>query len=188
MFPDRVGRLALDGMEFAKDGWQPWGWGTTSLDNVTNAFEDGIVGECVKAGPGHCELATETVQDDQHYTTLHANLLFRLHNLFYGLIDQPIPGHSSQGPGIVTYEYLTSWFYTILYHPADWKSCAEALASLEKGNATLALEAINEGMWFYKPGREGKDPNSGELSPMVICVSFLKHLYKSTLMITGRCV
>lgn len=171
MFPDRVGRLALDGMEFVKDGWEPWGWGTTSLDNVTNAFEDGIIGECVNAGPEQCALAIETVRNEQHYQELHADLLSRLHKLYIGLIDRPIPGNSAQGPGIVIYEFLTAWLYSILYHPADWKKGAQALADLESGNATLALDLINDEAWSYKLGEKRKDPSSGELSPMVICVS-----------------
>jgi hypothetical protein len=173
MFPDRVGKLVLDGMEYARDGWKPYTWGTTSLDNVTNAFEDGFVGECVKAGPSSCALVTKAVaaEDDEFYLDAHQSLLSRLHDLFEGLVDRPIPGISKYGPGIVTYEYLTSWLYGVMYKPGDWKASAKLLAELEQGNATLALEAINESQWSYKLEMNGTDPTTGELSPLVICVS-----------------
>jgi hypothetical protein len=170
MFPERVGRMVLDGMEFVKDGRTPWGWATSSSDNVTIAFEDGFIGECIQAGPEQCALATETVINTSHYDSLHSELLDRLDKLFRGLVAKPIPGYTSHGPGLITYEYLTSWLYTILYHPAIWKESAKILADLEKGNATLALEATEQIAWSYKPGMD-RDPSSGELLSMVVCVS-----------------
>ena len=37
MFPDRVGRMVLDGLEFVVDHRELMGFGWTSLDNVTDS-------------------------------------------------------------------------------------------------------------------------------------------------------
>ncbi|EFX04243.1 peptidase s33, tripeptidyl-peptidase [Grosmannia clavigera kw1407] len=57
LFPHRVGRVILDGTEFVPDEWQLGGFGWASLDNVTHAWRDGFLGECLAAGPQHCALA-----------------------------------------------------------------------------------------------------------------------------------
>ncbi|KAK8040365.1 hypothetical protein PG991_000153 [Apiospora marii] len=57
MFPNSVGRLILDGTEYVRDHRLAGGFGWTALDNVTDAWHDGFLGECLKAGPEHCALA-----------------------------------------------------------------------------------------------------------------------------------
>jgi hypothetical protein len=171
MFSDRVGRLVLDGMEYVRDGRDPWAWASSSLDNVTAAFEDGFIGECVKAGPSQCPLATQSVVNETHYLELHASLLSRLHALFEILIERPIPGRTPEGPGVVTYELLTSWLYYNLYRAERWKVGADVLSSLEKGDASPALQAINDAFWLYKVDSPRANPTSLELQPLVICVS-----------------
>jgi hypothetical protein len=186
MFPDRVGRLVLDGCEFVLDHREKWGFGETSLDNVTAAFEDGFVGECVKAGPAGCALATSASIEEADYKKAQAALSSRIHNLFDEIKRRPAPGFTHQaGPGIVTYERLIGMLYQSLYDPGSWGKTAEVFKELEAGNATLALQAMNAG-WSYDPelapskGKQGPypghysltHPSSSELSRLVICVSF----------------
>ncbi|KAK0542172.1 hypothetical protein OC845_006739, partial [Tilletia horrida] len=59
MFPDRVGRVLLDGCEFILDHRKVDGFGTVALDNITDAFNDGFLGECVRSGAKGCALAEE---------------------------------------------------------------------------------------------------------------------------------
>lgn len=160
MFPHRVGRCIADGMEFVVDGQKPWGWALTSLHNVTAAFEEGLVGECIAAGPDRCALA-------QHGVTA-SSLSRRIHALLDRIKHRPIPGYSDKlGPGIVTYELALEWLYGALYNPQAWPKVARGLFELEGGNATLALEQIGA-KWDDKPSSK---PSSAELSPLVICVS-----------------
>ncbi|KAJ4291468.1 hypothetical protein N0V88_006064 [Collariella sp. IMI 366227] len=60
MFPDSVGRVILDGTEYVRDHRLRGGFGYTALDNATDAWHDGFLGECVNAGPEHCTLAKPT--------------------------------------------------------------------------------------------------------------------------------
>ena len=180
LFPERVGRIAMDGMEYVVDGREPWGWGTTSLDNVTNAWEEGFLGECLSAGPGRCALAP-SVEDSGENAALTA-LVARMDHLFDRILQRPIPGFTSKsGPGIVTYEIVISLLYSALYNPESWPKFARTLKELEGGNATLALESW-DGRWGFDPNPEEKEDRSGyplkfpeaqseELTMMVICVS-----------------
>ncbi|KAK8861188.1 hypothetical protein IAR55_002007 [Kwoniella newhampshirensis] len=169
MFPDRVGNIALDGMEFVRDGWNPWGWGVTSLDNVTDAFEDGFIGECVRAGPKACSLASDHLNTGDDYHAARKALSLRVHKLFDDIKKRPIPAVSSQGPGIVTYEELVGWLYSILYQPPQWKDSARLLAELEMGNATSALVQWHQQRFSFDPTKESKELKSDELESMVIC-------------------
>ncbi|KAF7977546.1 hypothetical protein HWV62_3330 [Athelia sp. TMB] len=178
LFPERVGRIAMDGMEYVVDGREPWGWGTTSLDNVTNAWEDGFLGECLVAGPGRCALAPSS-EDSGENATLTA-LVARMDNLFDRILQRPIPGFTPKaGPGIVTYEIVISLLYSALYNPESWPKFARTLKELEGGNATLALESW-DGRWGFDPNPEEEEDHSGyplkfpaaqsdELTMMVIC-------------------
>ncbi|KZP09175.1 alpha/beta-hydrolase [Athelia psychrophila] len=175
MFPDRVGRIAMDGMEYVVDGREPWGWGTASLDNVTNAWEDGFLGECLAAGPDRCALAPPAGSQ----STLPA-LVARMDNLFAQILERPVPGFiAKSGPGIITYEIIISLLYSALYNAETWPKFARTLKELEGGNATLALEGL-EGSWGFDPNPEERGDNSKfplkfpvaqseELTMMVIC-------------------
>ncbi|WWD16924.1 hypothetical protein CI109_101356 [Kwoniella shandongensis] len=169
MFPDRVGNVALDGMEFVRDGWTPWGWSVTSLDNVTDAFEDGLIGECVRAGPKGCALAMDELQSDDVYESAREALSSKVHTLIQSTKQRPISGVSSQGAGIVSYENLVEWLYHLLYQPPNWKSGVQALAELENGNATLVLEEFHKTLWTFDPSKKRSSPQSSELEMMVLC-------------------
>lgn len=182
MFPDKVGQLVLDGLEFVVDGRKPWQWGTTSLDNVTAAFEDGFIRECVLAGSSQCDLASGHPANIDDVDQQQQALSDRLYGLFDSIRQRPVPGVSKFGPGIVVYERAVSWLYDCLYNPGSWTHLASALESLEKGNATLVLEALGkQGGWTFDPEAKhavnqfpGHYHNENlatlELTPMVICV------------------
>lgn len=171
----------MDGLEYTPDGRVPWGWGTTSLDNVTNAYHDGFLGECISAGPSRCALASnsslsspDTDPNLTQATSLNS-LIFRMDSLFERLKARPIPGFTKvSGPGIVTYENTISLLYEALYNPSSWPKFARLLVELEAGNATLALEAFDK-TWGYDPEKNETDKGSAakseELTTMVICVS-----------------
>jgi hypothetical protein len=171
LFPHRVGRIAMDGMEYVKDGRKPWGWGLTSLDNVTDAWEQGFLGECVKAGSSRCALA------EPHGTTITA-LTQRMDALFDRLIKRPIPGFTAdEGPGLVTYESVMEVIYSALYDPTSWPKTARMLVELDNANATLALMALNRD-WSYDPRKiPNEEVRSQELILMVICVGACSLLF-----------
>lgn len=169
MFPDSVGRLILDGTEYVRDHRLLGGFGWTALDNVTDAWRDGFLGECLNAGPDHCALAepldnkTVTVKDLQQ----------RMDSLMDSLIDRPIPGYTTfSGPSLVTYSGLVALIYSCLYDAKTWPALAKMLFDLEAGNSTLAATSLEHNAWEYDPtiprGPKSR-PSTDELTSLVIC-------------------
>lgn len=133
---------------------------------MTDAWNDGFLGECVKAGPDRCALAT--VDAKGKHTSLKS-LSSRMKSLLDSILHRSIPAHTPLlGPGIVTYEYLIKLIYESLYNPYTWPETASMLAQLEKGNATSAFEAINSHFMFNFTNTQ-KRPSTDELGMMVIC-------------------
>lgn len=160
MFPHRVGRCIADGNEFVLDSRTPWEWHLSSLHNTTAAFEEGLIGECIVAGPERCALA-ETGLTAQRLSK-------RMHDLLDSVHLRPVPGYSAKlGPGIVTYDLAIGWLFQALYNPPMWPKVARALLELEQGNGTLVLTQIGSS-WDRKPSPRA---SSAELTAMVVCVS-----------------
>jgi pimeloyl-ACP methyl ester carboxylesterase len=112
MFPDSVGRMILDGTEYVRDHRLLGGFGWTALDNGTDAWHDGFLGECLNAGPEHCALAKPKTSES---VTL-PGLVKRMEKLVKSLIHRPIPGYSSSsGPSLITYSRLVDSLYSKQY-------------------------------------------------------------------------
>ncbi|KAH6623839.1 Alpha/Beta hydrolase protein [Chaetomium tenue] len=170
MFPNSVGRLILDGTEYVRDHRLRGGFGWTALDNTTDAYHDGFLGECINAGPEHCALAKSK---DGKPVTLPA-LEARMDALMASLVERPVPAYLPiSGPSLVTYSSLADNLYGALYNAQSWPAMAQVLYELEDGNATLAATAINDGWWFYDPttpcSPTPAKPSDQELGYLVIC-------------------
>ncbi|KAH8688943.1 Alpha/Beta hydrolase protein [Phaeosphaeriaceae sp. PMI808] len=169
MFPDSVGRMILDGPQYVKDHRQLGGWGWTSLDNVTDAWRDGFLGECVRAGRQKCALARPTERQGGPVTL--EELEARMGTLLESILARPAPGYTeSNGPSLVTYSGLVLAIYVSLYDPTRWPATAQMLYELEAGNSTLAA-ALLERQWQYKPSLScpAEKHSSDELISLVIC-------------------
>jgi len=168
MFPDSVGRVILDGTEYVRDHRLLGGFGWTALDNATDAWHDGFLGECLNAGPEHCSLAKPK---DGNNVTLQS-LEERMEDLITSLIPRPRVGYAkSSGPSLITYSTLVLGIYGSLYNAKSWPALAQMLYELETGNATLA-SLFFEQSWEYNPARPsvpGAKPRSEELGYLVIC-------------------
>ncbi|RWA09355.1 hypothetical protein EKO27_g5765 [Xylaria grammica] len=148
MFPESVGRMVLDGTEYVKDHRLLGGFGWTSLDNVTDAWRDGFLGECINAGPEFCALARSRDGD----TVSLVELENRMDDLMMSLISRPKPGYvESIGPSLVTYSSLVSAIYSALYNAETWPVLAQTLYELEDGNSTLAIGLLETTEWKYDP-------------------------------------
>ncbi|KAK2610644.1 hypothetical protein N8I77_004058 [Diaporthe amygdali] len=169
MFPDSVGRIILDGTEYVRDHRLLGGFGWTALDNVTDAFRDGFLGECLNAGPQHCALAKP---HGRRPVTLK-DLEKRIEALVTSLISDPIPGYTeNSGPSLVTYSALISAIYGSLYNAKSWPALAEMLYDLEAGNSTLAATFLELSAWEYDPTLPqlpSPRPSTDELTYIVIC-------------------
>lgn len=171
MFPNSVGRMILDGTEYVRDHRLRGGFGWTALDNGTDAWHDGFLGECVKAGPEHCALAKP--RDEGKPVTL-PDLETRMETLLASLVARPIPGYLPfSGPTLVTYSALVDAIYDAMYNAKSWPPLAQALYELEGGNSTLAASLLESSFWSYNPEAPSSPIPapflSVELGRLVIC-------------------
>lgn len=172
MFPDRAGRLVLDGTEYVRDHRLRGGFGWTALDNGTDAWNDGFLGECVVAGPEHCALAQPPDHTAGGDSVSVGELKARMRSLLASLLARPIPAYTeASGPSLVTYPALVSFIYSALYNAQTWPRLARILHDLEQGNATLAAAALEGAAWEYDPTRAlpKVKASSDELERLVIC-------------------
>ncbi|OJJ42598.1 hypothetical protein ASPZODRAFT_137212 [Penicilliopsis zonata CBS 506.65] len=176
MFPGSVGRLVLDGTEYVRDHRHVGGFGYTALDNVTDAWHDGFLGECLNAGPEHCALATPKPGAGAPTTrpaVQLADLDARMRGLVSSLLDRPIPGYTpTTGPSIIRYSALVGAIYGAMYNPMSWPALAQMLSELEDGNSTLAAHFIES--WEYDPrdpscSTSPMPPSTDELGDLVVC-------------------
>jgi len=167
MFPRSVGRMILDGTEYVRDQRTRDGFGTAALDNVTAAWRDGFLGECVSAGPEHCALAKEKGGK----TPRREDLEDRMSKLISSLAERPIAAYTnSSGPSIITYSSMVEAIYSMLYSPGSWPAFAQMLYELEDGNSTLAAAFLERSAWQYSPAMPPSPrPSSRELGTLVIC-------------------
>lgn len=169
MFPNSVGRMILDGTEYVRDHRVLGGFGWTALDNVTDAWHDGFLGECINAGPEHCALAKAKEEQSVSLEALEA----RMETLVTSLIERPLPGYTDfSGPSIITYSALVAAIYGSLYNAMSWPALAQMLYELEDGNSTLATAFLEHHSWEYDPtlpAPPAPKPSSDELGSLVIC-------------------
>lgn len=173
MFPNSVGRVILDGTEYVRDHRLLGGFGWTALDNSTDAWNDGFLGECLAAGPEHCALAKPSGQSSSTNVTFD-DLQARLSTLLHSLIDSPLPVYTSHsGPSLVTFSTLVGAIYGAMYSPFSWPALAQALYELEQGNATLIAQMLDRSDWEFDPtspcAARRRKPSSDELGDLVIC-------------------
>ncbi|KAJ5490361.1 Peptidase S33 tripeptidyl aminopeptidase-like C-terminal [Penicillium expansum] len=170
MFPTRAGRLILDGTEYVKDHRLLGGFGWTALDNATDAWRDGFLGECINAGPKLCALANP-VSSQAGPVTL-AQLETRMTQLFESLKARPRSAYTElAGPSLVTYSALVERvLYRAMHRPEEWPGTAQMLYELEAGNTTLAANSLDLS-WSDHSEKPSYPyvPSSSELDPLVIC-------------------
>ncbi|GAC93601.1 proteinase [Pseudozyma hubeiensis SY62] len=166
MFPDKVGRLMLDGTEYVRDQRLIGGFGWAALDNITAAFEDGFLGECVDAGPDRCSLAKPLPGSTELPTK--SDLISTFDQLFTNLTLRPLPGWTeNSGPLIITYTSIISLIYTSLYAASTWPPLASAFHDLLQGN-TSAISQYVDDSWEFDPHFPARH-SSDELGMLVIC-------------------
>lgn len=167
MFPSRVGRMVLDGVCDAMEDRKLSGFATSALGNVTDAWRDGVLGECVAAGPSRCELAKPINGEDVTLSGLEK----RMDDLLASLKKRPMAAYlPSDGPSLVTYSDVMRRIYSSLYDPTRWPALATTLADLERGNTTLAAQIVAP-FWNFDPENPSKPsaPDYHNLMAMVVC-------------------
>ncbi|KAG2176756.1 hypothetical protein INT44_007420 [Umbelopsis vinacea] len=126
MFPDRVGRVILDGVtDPTTFSGELVNWIKTSLIHTEDGIDE-FGASCEAAGPEKCPLAhpdKALAFDGQHYVA--PTLRYYLNHL----INNPLLlSNQSAAPGIVVQGDIANAFFLSLYKVANWPKIAAAFA------------------------------------------------------------
>ncbi|KAL4778172.1 TAP-like protein-domain-containing protein [Aspergillus varians] len=136
LFPDRVGRMILDGVVDAED-YYSLGWRSNlyDADKALGSF----VESCFDAGQGRCSLWRPSVQ----------SIRVRLDNLLHDLKYHPIPISPSDLcplPMLATYSDLKQLMLQAMYTPLEgFPNLAAILSGLEQGDTSAYAAAVTSG-------------------------------------------
>jgi pimeloyl-ACP methyl ester carboxylesterase len=127
MFPDRVGRMVLDGIINAEQYYEnDWRDNVDQMDEAMEKFSS----FCHSAGPETCSFWGPTP----------ANITARMDSIIEQFQNQPVPVSGVQNrdlPTLVTYSDLKALFVNTIYTPlASFPVMADILHQIERGNAS----------------------------------------------------
>lgn len=130
MFPDRVGRMILDGVLNAEQYYDnDWRDNVDQMDEAIDKFSS----LCHSAGAETCSF----------WGPSPANITARMDNIIQQLQGHPvaISGAETQDlPLMVTYSDLKALFINSVYNPVElFPATAEALVQIEQGNVTALV-------------------------------------------------
>jgi pimeloyl-ACP methyl ester carboxylesterase len=134
MFPDRVGRMVLDGVLDAEMYYgNEWGEFLEQTDEAMGEF----VRLCYDAGLGRCSFWGPSTAD----------ITDRLDGIIQRLRNHPVPVSMVESreklPTLVTYSDLKALFLTTIYNPLSrFPSMADTLHQLERGNVSALAGAF----------------------------------------------
>ncbi|KAJ6484076.1 TAP-like protein-domain-containing protein [Mycena sanguinolenta] len=147
MFPDKVGRLIIDGV---MDGQSWYSCNITESMTDTDATLQTFFDGCAAAGPETCPF----------YAPTAAAIAANLKALSSSLIEAPIPVFTNISYGLFTYTYLRNVLFTALYSPyKQFPLLAQGLADLATGNATILYQMAEDAPYECP---SGSAPNAVE--------------------------
>ncbi|KAJ7872587.1 Alpha/Beta hydrolase protein [Mycena leptocephala] len=129
MFPDKVGRVVVDGI-MPIDTWYSGNLTreAADTDKALQTFFDG----CAAAGPEACAFSAPS----------SIEVAANLDALFTAIEIQPVPVITPVSYGVVDYTFLRNSVFHALYSPYDsFVALAQGLADLAMGNATTLYTA-----------------------------------------------
>ncbi|KAK0228236.1 TAP-like protein-domain-containing protein [Armillaria fumosa] len=132
MFPDKVGRIIIDGVVDAENYYATlWSNNLVDSDKTLQAFFDG----CFEAGPQNCPFYADSPKAISN----------RLNALYESIRVNPIPVKLESSYGILDYPRLRAAIFRSLYVPQiAYPYLAQALVDLELGNGTLLFNMIQK--------------------------------------------
>ena len=137
IFPDRVGRIVIDGVVDA-DAWAneaPYQQLPNWL-NSTDAVYKLMFEECAKAGPSACALATKENEDPN-------DIMTRVEDFVNGLYETPLAVPNAALPGILTNGRARLFILSGLEFPQTWPTIAAGLAAAMGGDGSAMLDTVN---------------------------------------------
>ncbi|KII90370.1 hypothetical protein PLICRDRAFT_696949 [Plicaturopsis crispa FD-325 SS-3] len=105
MYPDKVGRLIIDGVYDAYD-YRATNWATNLVD--TDAVIASFYDFCLQAGPSRCSIYEPTIDEMQS----------RVNKILYAIADAPIPvPYGPKGPSVFTKDIVHIIMFVATYTP-----------------------------------------------------------------------
>jgi pimeloyl-ACP methyl ester carboxylesterase len=157
IYPNRVGRMVLDGVANADDYYHTnWSPALRDADKVMLKFYQ----YCSEAGPEKCALNIGNVSA--------SSLQQSVESLLSTIRKDPIsvPGYSTRSPTIITYSDLMALFAEMLYNPLQhFAEMAELLADVVHGNGTAFAVYKQNNQKPTCPFGEIPDKDSGLCQP-----------------------
>ncbi|KAJ7194989.1 TAP-like protein-domain-containing protein [Mycena pura] len=154
LFPDKVGRIIIDGVVDA-DAW--YNANLTIEASETDAVLQAFFDSCVAAGPTLCAF----------YEPTAAQIADRLAALTASVRAKPVPVITPASYGLVDYSLLrTTLFGSFRFPYSTWPTLARGLAALEGGDGTalFAMSAEPPFQCDCTGGTNSTAPNSGNLN------------------------
>ncbi|KAF5311126.1 hypothetical protein D9619_008075 [Psilocybe cf. subviscida] len=149
LFPDKVERIAVDGVVDIEDFFQ--GLYLTGFEDTNKALKSFFTG-CADTGPDNCPFWAPTADDIERNLT----------TILQSLRSRPIPVRTERGYGLFDYSTLRDLLFSLLYKPyAFFPLLAQGLADLARGDASLFFDISNSGIFECKC--DEKDAVSGQL-------------------------
>ncbi|KAI0772753.1 TAP-like protein-domain-containing protein [Trametes elegans] len=142
MFPNRVGRVAIDGVVDA-NLWAnvpAYKWERYFENSTDDAYKT-FISDCAQAIQGSCALANG---DDEKPDDLMA----RVESFVEGLYYEPLPVPDAKVPGILTNGRARLWLLGVIARPSTWPTKAQYLAWALAGNASALLDDLQSGTYL----------------------------------------
>lgn len=149
MFPERVGRVILDGVVDADD-YVATGW-TTNLQDNDKAWSK-FFEYCFEAGP-KCSLYNPLYKSP-HDLQAHVDAFWER------LKQDPMPVIVGGNAGLLTHHILRTLLHTALYFPHRfWPIMAVFIDALDRGDSAMANSIIDGGLLWQNQRPQGFSPS-----------------------------
>ncbi|KAI0658733.1 TAP-like protein-domain-containing protein [Cubamyces menziesii] len=159
MFPDRVGRVVIDGVVDAiawatlpSYKWERY-W-QTSTDVAYEMFLD----DCAKVGPSQCALAKNNHE-------IGADILRRVESFLADLYYKPLAVPKATVPGILTNGRARLFLLGALESPPSWPSAAQAFDQAMQGDGTDVLNGVRDAQYLNDLERSAVSCNDNKPFP-----------------------
>ncbi|KAF8522995.1 TAP-like protein-domain-containing protein [Gautieria morchelliformis] len=137
MFPNRVGRVIIDGVVDPVIWANSYSneWFKYDLVDTDRAFEH-FLHACQTAGPQRCALASDKSTSKSIGT--------RVDKFLSDIYDYPLPVDKAKRPGALTSGMVRGYIFTSMYGPRTWPDLAANLAAAIDGNGTAIMDLAQE--------------------------------------------
>ncbi|KAG8768686.1 hypothetical protein FRC12_005434 [Ceratobasidium sp. 428] len=135
MFPDRVGRVAIDGIAdpVSWTGKHSYEW-IDGWMNQTEAVYGWFIRACIQAGPSKCALTTRNATED----SLKQEIDVFLDKLY----SHPPPSPNSTSPAYLTSGAARASLFLGILRPAGWPGIAQSIKSAIDGDPTPIMNEL----------------------------------------------